>query len=89
MPEIKTVWVQTAPARRLPEYPGAVEQGSYFVADGLLIMCAESGTSIGKPYRLEEDDDPLRIAGGYGWRHGARKATCPTSTGGLSIDRWE
>jgi hypothetical protein len=62
LPEIKTVWVQTV-APRLPEYPGAAEQGFYFVTDGLLTMCTESGKPIGKPYSLEEGDDPHRIAG--------------------------
>ncbi|MEH2627080.1 hypothetical protein V1292_005135 [Bradyrhizobium sp. AZCC 1719] len=62
MPEIKSVWVQTA-APRLPEFPGAVEQGFYFVTDGLLTMCTENGKPIGKPYRLQEGDKPHRIAG--------------------------
>jgi hypothetical protein len=62
MPEIKSVWVQTA-APRSPDDPGAAEQGFYFVKDDLLMMCTESGKPTGKPYRLEEGDDPHRIAG--------------------------
>jgi hypothetical protein len=62
MPEIKSVWVQTA-APRLPEFPGAGEQGFYFVADGLLTMCDERGKSVAKPYRLNDGDNPHTIAG--------------------------
>jgi hypothetical protein len=62
MPEIKSLWVQTA-APRLPDYPGAAEQGFYFVVDGLLTMCTESGKPIGKPYRLAEGDNEHTIAG--------------------------
>jgi hypothetical protein len=62
MPEIKTVWVQTAAARS-PDYPGAAEQGFYFVKDGLLTMCTESGKPIGKPYRLADGDEERTIAG--------------------------
>jgi hypothetical protein len=54
------VWLQTA-APRLPDFPGAAEQGFYFVNDGLLTMCDESGKPVGKPCRLEEGDDPAPV----------------------------
>jgi hypothetical protein len=62
MPEIKTVWVQTA-APRPPDYHGGVEQGFYFVTDGMLTACTEAGRPIAKPYKLAANDDPHVIAG--------------------------
>jgi hypothetical protein len=62
MREIKSIWIQVA-APRPPDFPGAVEQGFYFVADGLLTMCDESGKPVGKPYRLNDGDEPHTIAG--------------------------
>ena len=62
MKEIKTVWIQTAPAR-LPDHPGAAEQGFYVEVDGLLTMTDESGKPINKPYKLAANDDEHVIAG--------------------------
>lgn len=61
-PVIKTVWVQTA-APASPEDPGAAEPGFYSVTDGVLTMHDESGKPIGKPYRLNEGDNPHIITG--------------------------
>jgi transposase len=36
---------------------------SYFVADGLLTICDENGKPVGKPYRLNDGDEPHTIAG--------------------------
>ena len=48
-PEIKTVWVQIAPASP-PDYPGAVEPAFYFVTDsGVLSMCDDKASQPGKP----------------------------------------
>lgn len=62
MPEIKSVWVQTAPAQS-PDYPGAAVQGFYFVTDGMLTACTEAGRPMAKPYKLAANDDPHVIAG--------------------------
>jgi hypothetical protein len=61
-PVIKTVWMQTAPARS-PDYPGAAEPGFYSVTDGVLTMHDESGKPTGQRQQLGPADDPHRIAG--------------------------
>ena len=59
-PVIKSVWVQTAPAR--PDNPGAAEQGFYSVTDGVLTMHDESGKLTGQRQQLGQGDDPHRMA---------------------------
>ena len=60
-PEIKTVWVQTRPSR--DGDAGGCEAGFYFVVDGVVKMCSESGKPTDKQYRLAPSDDAHRIAG--------------------------
>jgi hypothetical protein len=60
-PEIKTVWVQTRPAR--DGDAGGCEAGFYFVIDGVVRMCSESGKPTDKQCRLGPSDDAHRIAG--------------------------
>ena len=58
--EIKSVWVTTrAPS---DHDQGQVECGHYFVEDGWLQMCSESGKPIGKRIEIK-GVDPARIAG--------------------------
>jgi hypothetical protein len=59
--QIQSWWIQTA-APSPPDYVGAIEPVFYFVRDGALTLCDETGKSSGKPVRLEDDDDPRRIA---------------------------
>ena len=61
-PEIKCVWFQTR-APQDSEDVGAVEAGHYWVADGVLSMCDETGKPTGKEYQLGPDDDARQIAG--------------------------
>ena len=45
-PEIRSFWMQTAPAR-LPDYPGAAEPVFYLVENGVVTLCDETGKSTG------------------------------------------
>ncbi len=46
-PEIKSWWIQTA-APRPPDYAGAIEPLFYFVDDGAVTLCDETGKTSGK-----------------------------------------
>ena len=60
-PEIKSWWIQTAAPRR-PDYAGAIEPLFYFVDDGAVTLCDETGKTSGKTMRVGAGDDPRRIA---------------------------
>jgi hypothetical protein len=59
-PEIQSFWMQTA-AARLPDFPGAAEPVFYFVSNGVVMLCDESGKSTGKAMALGPND-PQSIA---------------------------
>jgi hypothetical protein len=59
-PEVKTVYVQTAP--QSDGYPGAVELGFYSVTDDVVTMHDKTGKPTGKRYPLSADEDPRRVA---------------------------
>ena len=63
MPDIKSVWIQTAYAHADRGDPGAVEIGYYYISGRDLIMCDENGKPMARPHRLGPDDDPQVIAG--------------------------
>jgi hypothetical protein len=46
-PEIKSWWIQTA-APRPPNFAGAIEPLFYFVDDGAVTLCDETGKTSGK-----------------------------------------
>jgi len=60
-PEIKSWWIQTA-APRPPNFAGAIEPLFYFVDDGAVTLCDETGKTSGKTMRVGAGDDPRRIA---------------------------
>ena len=51
MPEIKECWITTRQAS--PTDPGAGEIGFYFIENGVLKMCDESGKPNGVMHKLE------------------------------------
>ena len=59
-PDILSVWVQT----RRPQGadPGSVEAAYYYVAEGVVTICSESGKPSGAEYRLEPGDDADAVA---------------------------
>jgi len=60
MPEIKEVWITTRAASETD--PGAGEIGFYFIENGVLRMCSESGKPNGVTHKLLQGDDPNRVA---------------------------
>ncbi len=58
--EIKFVYSQTAQPRNGDA--GSCVVGYYFVEDGVLRICDESGRPTGKVHRLQDGDDPRVIA---------------------------
>jgi hypothetical protein len=60
MPEIKECWITTRQAS--PTDPGAGEIDFYFIENGVLKMCSESGKPNGVTHKLEQGDDPNQIA---------------------------
>ena len=56
MPDIKECWCTTCQAS--PSDPGQVEIGFYFIENGVLKMCNESGNPNGVTHKLEQGDDP-------------------------------
>ena len=61
-PEIISWYIQTA-APRPPDYAGAIESLFYFVDDGAVTLCDETGKAFhGKTMQRGAGDDPRRIA---------------------------
>ncbi len=60
MPDIKMVSPQTESCR--DGDAGSCAIGFYFVSDGVLKMCGESGRPTGKTHRLQAGDDERVIA---------------------------
>jgi hypothetical protein len=60
-PDVQSIWIQTRPPGRGD--PGAVEAAFYYIADGAVTMCDESGKSSGAECRLEPGDDAHTVAG--------------------------
>jgi hypothetical protein len=61
-PKVLTVWVQT----RLPANGdlGHTEAGWYFVEDGVVVLCEESGEPCeGQTHKLAKGEDAKQIAG--------------------------
>jgi hypothetical protein len=71
-PDIKSIWIQTRAPRAGD--PGSVEPAYYFVADGVVTMCDESGKSSGNEYQLGPADDAHSVAGRL-----AREKAAPTN----------
>jgi hypothetical protein len=69
MPEIRECLITIRDAS--PTDPGAVEYGYYFVENGFLRMCSESGKPTGVTRKLYPGDDANRIARSFtrdAWR---------------------
>jgi hypothetical protein len=61
MPEIKEVWITTStPTASLPD--GAGEIGHFFIENGVLKMCSETGKPNGVTHKLEQGDDVNHVA---------------------------
>lgn len=61
-PEIKSWYIETSRPRP-PNYAGSIEPLFYFIANGAVTLCEQTGQPIGgKTMRLGADDDPRRIA---------------------------
>ena len=59
-PEIKHTWFQIRPPKNGDL--GMVEAAHYFVVDGVLTICDETGKPSGRKYFLAPDDDARLIA---------------------------
>ena len=58
--QIRECWITTRAASETD--PGAGEIGFYFIENGVLKMCSESGKPNGVTHKLEQGDDANQIA---------------------------